>query len=421
MSLFAAATAVRAASPENPSTTLGNPARWLVDLFGGTSDAGVSVNEATSLKYSAVWNATTIISSDIATLPIDIFEKDKSGDKKEIPDHDLSRLLNHSPNEQMSAPAFRQAGMVHNLLWGNMYAGIVRNGSGKPASLLLLHPAHTYPEVSQGRLRYISRMLLNGDNISLEIKPSDMIHVPGLTTDGITGLSVIGHARNAIGLGLAMEKFGSKFFSNGANLSGVIEHPGTFKDAESKKNFAKSWHDVYSGTDNALKTAVLEMGMTYKNIGIPPNDAQFLDSRKFGINEIARWFNIPEYKLGSLDRATFNNIEHMAIDYVVRTIVPRLKFIKSEFERKLFTEREKIAGRYSIEFNINALLEGSIETKGRFIDLMIKNGVYNINDGRGFLNMNKVPGGDRHFIQRDKMPLDRYDDFVDRTVFPTNV
>ena len=412
MSLFAAAN--KRASVENPSTNLARPAQWLVDVFGGgQSDAGIDITESSSLKFSAVWNAVTIYSSTIATLPVKVFERDVTGNKTERPDHPSAPLVGTRPNDLMTGSTFKQAGTAHNLLWGNFYAAISRNGRGDPRELTLLDPSRTKPEKRSDRIVIVTR-LDDGSEIQFELR--DVIHVPGLSTDGIIGLSVITHARNTIGLGLATEKFGSRFFSNGAALSGVLEHPGKFRDEEAKRNFRKSWEEVYSGTDKAMKTAVLEHGMKYSRIGIPPEDAQFLETRKFSVNEIARWFNLPPHMLKDLDRATFSNIEQQAIEYVVHSLRPWLVKWEEEFERKLLTEEQKRSGRWEIRFNTNALLRGDSKAQADFIDKMIKNGVYALNDGLRFLGMNSVDGGDRRFIQRDRMPLDRIDEFVDKTV-----
>ncbi len=413
MSLLTAARH-RAASVENPSTSLSRPSQWLVDVFGGgASDSGITVNESTSLKYSAVWNAVTIYSAAMATLPVNVFEKDDQGNKTERPNEPSARAINN-PNDVQSAATFRQTGMVHNLLWGNFYAAIARNGRGEPVDLTILHPRNTRPEIYNGRLTYVTRV----EDVEIEIRPANMIHVPGLSTDGIEGLSVIGHAKNGIGLGLATEKFGNKFFKNGANLSGVIKHPGTFKDDDQKSKFRKDWQTVYGGTDNALKTAVLEMGMEYERIGIPPEEAQFLETRKFGVNEIARWFNLPPHMLKDQDATSTSrsNNEQQALEFVIHSLRPWLVKWETEFERKLLREDQKRSGMWSIKFNANALLRGDTSAQATFIDTMIKNGVYSLNDGRRFLDLNTVEGGQRHFIQRDRMPLDRFDEFVNETV-----
>lgn len=411
MSLFAAASYRASNSPESPLST---PSQWFIDLFsGGQSDAGENVNEKTALKYSAVWNAVSILSSAISTIPCKVYQRDASGNKTERPDHPAAALVGSMPNELMTGNIFKQTGMSHDLLNGNFYAAITRDGRGNPGELILLQPHLTEIRKLSDRFVYFT-VLEDGTSVKIEI--SDMVHVPGLSSDGLTGLSVIGHAKNAIGLGLATEKFGSKFFKNGANLGGVIEHPGTFKDKQTKKDFAKSWKETYAGGNNSLKTAILEMGMKYTPIGIPPEDAQFLETRKFGVTEVARWFNLPPHMIKDLDRSTNNNIEQQAIEFVVHSLRPWLVKWEEEFERKLLTNQQRRSGRWGIKFNVNALLRGSSEAQSRFIDTMIKNGVYSINDGRRFLDQNTVDGGDRHFIQRDKMPLDRYDEFVDKTI-----
>ncbi len=411
MSIFSAAE--KRASLENPSTNLANPRQWLIDVFGGgASDSGVHVNESSALKYSAVWNATTILSTAVSTIPIKVYEKDDEGNKEQRPNHPASRLISNMPNELQSGATFKQTGMVHNLLWGNFYSAIARNGRGDPTDLTLIHPKFVELVRDNGRLAYEVKV----DEDVVVINPADMIHVPGLSSDGFKGLSVIGHAKNGIGLGLATEKFGNKFFGNGANPSGVIEYEGKFKDQETRDNFKKKWNDAYGGVENAMKTAILEMGMKYTPISIPPNDAQFLETRKFGVTEISRWFNLPPHMLKDMEHATFSNIEQQALEFVVHSLRPWLVKWETEFERKLLTEDQKRSGRWQIKFNVNALLRGDSSAQAEFIDKMIKNGVYSINDGRKFLDQNTIEGGDRHLIQRDRMPLDRFDEFVDNTV-----
>ncbi len=411
MSLFSIAE--KRASVENPSTNLANPRQWLIDVFGGgASDSGMAVNESTSLKYSAVWNATTILSTAVSTIPIKIYEKDSNGNKQQRPDHPASRLIGNMPNDLQSGATFKQTGMLHNVLWGNFYAAITRNGRGDPTELTLVPPKFTTIKNDRDGMGYEVR---TNDGLFV-IRPADMLHVPGLSSDGFEGLSVIGHAKNGIGLGLATEKFGSKFFSNGANPSGVIEYEGKFKDQDTRDNFKRVWNDTYGGVSNSLKTAILEMGMKYTPISIPPNDAQFLETRKFGVNEIARWFNLPPHMLKDMEHATFSNIEQQALEFVVHSLRPWLVKWEAEFERKLLTEEQKRSGRWEIKFNVNALLRGDSSAQAEFIDKMIKNGVYSINDGRRFLDQNTIPEGDRHMIQRDRMPLDRFDEFVDNTV-----
>lgn len=411
MSIFAAAE--KRASVENPSTSLSKASEWLIDwVGGGESDSGISVNEDTALKYSAIWNAVTIYGTGISTIPVKVYERDENGNKQERPDHPAANLVGDFPNDLQSGCTFKQTGMAHNLLWGNFYAAISRDGRARPNSLTLLHPRNVEVDTSRNRLVYVVRV---EGRPEYEINVSDMIHVPGLSVDGFEGLSVISHAKNGIGLGLATEKFGNKFFKNGANLSGVIKHPGSFKDKDAQENFRKQWNKAYSGTDNALKTAILTLGMDYQSIGIPPEDAQFLETRKFGIPEVARWFNLPPHMLKDLEKATFSNIEQQALEYVVHSLRPWLVKWETEFKRKLLTEDQKRSGRWEIKFNVNALLRGDSEAQGLFIDQMIKNGVYSLNDGRKYLDLNTIEGGDRHFIQRDRMPLDRYDEFVEST------
>lgn len=402
------------ASPENPSTSLSNPSSWLIDLFsGGGTHAGINVNEKSALKYSAVWNAITIYASAFSSLPVKVFQRDSDDNKQEVQSHPASRLVGKFPNDLMTGATYKQHGGAHLVSWGNWYSAIARDGRGAPTELVLLLPDRTKPVMDNGRLHYETKTD-SGQRVRIELQ--DMLHIPGLGFDGIEGYSVISHARNSIGIGMAAEKFGGKFFDNGANMSGVLQQdmgsPG-FGDKDSKKEWMQSWRDAYTGTDNALKTALLKPGMSYERIGIPPEDAQFLETREFGIRDVARWFDLPPHMLKSLESQPRANIEQQAIEYVIHSLRPWLVKIEQELERKLLTEQQKRSGQWEIKFNVNALLRGDSEAQSNFIDTMIKNGVYSINDGRRFLDLNTVENGDRHFVQQNLMPLDRTDEVID--------
>lgn len=402
------------ASPENPSTSLANPASWFMDLFAGATHAGVNVNEKTALRYSAVWNAITIYSNAFASLPVKVFQRDSDGNKQEVQSHPATRLVGKSPNDLMTGATFKQHGGAHLVSWGNWYSAIARDGRGAPKELILLTPDKTKPVMNNGRLHYETEL---NDGTRMKIEVADMIHVPGLGFDGVEGYSVIKHARNSIGISMAAEKFGGKFFDNGANMSGVLKQdaqsPG-FKSKDDKEDWLRSWRQAYTGTDNALKTALLKPGMSYERIGIPPEDAQFLETREFGIRDVARWFDLPPHMLKSLESQPRSNIEQQAIEYVIHSLRPWLVKIEQELEKKLLTEQQKRSGQWQIKFNVNALLRGDSEAQSEFIDKMIKNGVYSINDGRRFLDLNTVENGDRHFVQQNLMPLDRTDEVIDQ-------
>jgi HK97 family phage portal protein len=287
--------------------------------------------------------------------------------------------LHDEPNPEMTALIFRETMQAHVLTWGNGYAEIQRNQAGQPVALWPVTPDRVTPERPiedpTGPIRY--RVFNQGGREAL-VPASDMLHVPGLGWDGTKGYSVVGKARESISLGLATQNFGATFFSNGASFGGIFTHPKTFAPG-AKETFEKSIRDATQGVGRAHNFITLQEGVTYTQLGIPPDDAQFLETRKFQITEIARWFNIPPHKLGDLERATFSNIEHLAIEYVTDTLRPWLVRWEQEINRKLIAKQER--GIQYVEHQMDALLRGDL--KSRF-------DAYAVGRQWGFLTLNQI-------------------------------
>lgn len=408
MSIFSEALELRG-NPENPSTSLSDPDSWLFSVLGATkADSGISVNERTALTHSAVWNAVQILTFTKAYLSIDIFEE-VDGNRVKRPTLPAHRLLNHRAERNVTSFTHNQSGFAQALLWGNYLADIERDNRGAPTTLRLLDVSKYSPETEAGSPVIVNRETGKVRNMA------NTLHVPGMGYAGFWGLSVIGYAKNSIGLGLATERFGNKFFSNGTNLSSYIEFPGKFKDDDQKKEFARKWKENYGGLDRSSGTAVLDQGMKLHQLGIPPEDAQFLQTRKFTIEDVARWYNLPVHMLKELARSTNNNIEHQGIEFVQYSLNPWLKKFEQEYESKLLTEEQLRSGRFKIRHNVNSLLRGDIKSQGEFIDKMISNGVYSINKGLGYLGENGIGGlGDKRFINTASVPLDRIDEYIDK-------
>jgi HK97 family phage portal protein len=285
-------------------------------FYMGTSVTGKPVNERTALQTTVVYACVRIIAETIASLPLHVYHNLDRG-KERAPTHPLYPLLHDAPNPEMTSFVFRECLMSHLLLWGNAYAQIIRDGRGRVLSLYPLLPDRMTPDRdTKGRLFYIYQK----DGQVHYLSPEDVLHIPGLGFDGILGHSPIALARNAIGLNIAAEEYGGKFFANGANPSGILTTPGVIKDPEKVRS---AWSKAYSGA-NAHKVAVLEENLHYERISIPNNEAQFLETRKFQIEEICRIFQVPPHLVASLDRATFSNIESQSISFVVHTIRPWL-------------------------------------------------------------------------------------------------
>ena len=267
-------------------------------FFMGTSAAGKSVNERSAMQMTAVYACVRILSEAIAGLPLHLYRYKDDGGKEKAVDHPLYLLLHDEPNPEMSSFVFRETLMTHLLLWGNAYAQIIRNGKGEVIALYPLMPNKmTVDRDSDGHLYY--KYMKSTDeaptmpNSTVILPPSDVLHIPGLGFDGLVGYSPIAMAKNSIGMAIACEEYGARFFSNGAAPGGVLEHPGTVKEPQKIRD---SWNKSFMGTPNSHRIAVLEEGMKYTPIGISPNEAQFLETRKFQIKQRCYCNGIPPAK-----------------------------------------------------------------------------------------------------------------------------
>jgi HK97 family phage portal protein len=387
----------------------------LARLFAAPSaSAGVAVNEHTALNCSAVWSAVSIIAGDVASLPLILYKREGEG-KKRFTGHPLYRILHDEPNPEMSAIVFRETLQAHLLTWGNAYAEIERSQDGRVKYLWPLTPDRVAPFRDERTLRLKYRVAsTTGPDIIFS--SDDILHVPGLGYDGMAGYSVIAKARESIGLGMATERFGGTFFGNGSTFGGALVHPKGLSD-KARKNLTDSLEARHQGVDRAHRFLVLEEGMTYERFGIPPNDAQFLETRKFQITEIARWFQIPPHKLGDLERATFSNIEHQSLDYYKSCLRKWLVRWEQEINRKLISPSER--NIQFAEHNLEGLLRG--DQKSRF-------DAYAVGRQWGWLTANNIlrlenmdplgPEGDMTLVPHNMMPASRVNEIVDAQVSP---
>ena len=238
---------------------------------------------------------------------------------------------------------------------------------------------------------------------TVRLKPSDVLHVPGLGFDGLVGYSPIAMAKNAIGLAIAAEEYGSKFYANGAAPSGVLEHPGILKDPSKVRD---SWNETFGGSGNAHKIAVLEEGMKYTPISINPSEAQFLETRKFQIDEIARIFRVPPHMIGDLERSTFSNIEQQSLEFVKYTLEPWLVRWEQSMTRALISQSDK--SKYFIKFNVDGLLRGDYQSRMNGYATARQNGWMSANDIRELENLDRIPaeeGGDLYLINGNMTKL----------------
>ena len=370
-------------------------------LFGRTT-SGKPVNERTAMQTTAVYACVRILAEAVASLPLHVYEYQDDGGKKLVHDHPLYYLLHDEPNPEMTSFVFRETLMSHLLIWGNAYAQIIRDGAGRVLGLYPLLPDKMdVQRDDRGNIYYVysrnsdeNPMFKEYGNIKL--KAEDVLHIPGLGFDGLIGYSPIAMAKNAVGMTLACEEYGASFFANGANPGGVLEHPGVLKDPSKVR---ESWNSVYRGVSNAHKIAVLEEGMKYQQIGIPPEEAQFLETRKFQINEIARLYRIPPHMVGDLDKSSFSNIEQQSLEFVKYTLDPWVIRWEQSLQRSLLLPGEK--GKYFIKLNVDGLLRGDYQSRMNGYAVGRQNGWFSANDIREMENMNPIPdeeGGNLYLI-----------------------
>lgn len=370
-------------------------------LFGRTT-SGKPVNERTAMQTTAVYACVRILAEAVASLPLHVYEYQDDGGKKLVHDHPLYYLLHDEPNPEMTSFVFRETLMSHLLIWGNAYAQIIRDGAGRVLGLHPLLPDKMEVQRDdKGNIYYVYSR--NSDENptfkeygNIKLKAEDVLHIPGLGFDGLIGYSPIAMAKNAVGMTLACEEYGASFFANGANPGGVLEHPGVLKDPSKVR---ESWNSVYRGVSNAHKIAVLEEGMKYQQIGIPPEEAQFLETRKFQINEIARLYRIPPHMVGDLDKSSFSNIEQQSLEFVKYTLDPWVIRWEQSLQRSLLLPGEK--GKYFIKLNVDGLLRGDYQSRMNGYAVGRQNGWFSANDIREMENMNPIPdeeGGNLYLI-----------------------
>ena len=377
-------------------------------FFLGGSTSGKSVTERSAMQMTAVYSCVRILSEAIAGLPLHLYRYTPDGSKVKAVDHPLYLLLHDEPNPEMSSFVFRETLMTHLLLWGNAYAQIIRNGKGEVVALYPLMPNRmSVDRDKHGQLYYTytrasdETPTMNGMTVLLP--PSDVLHIPGLGFDGLVGYSPIAMAKNAIGLAIATEEYGAKFFANGAAPSGVLEHPGTIKDPSRVR---EAWMSQFGGSANSGKVAVLEEGMKYTPISISPEQAQFLETRKFQINEIARIFRIPPHMVGDLEKSSFSNIEQQSLEFVKYTLDPWVIRWEQSIQRALLRPEEK--KRYFAKFNVEGLLRGDYQSRMNGYAVARQNGWMSANDIRELENLDRIPaeaGGDLYLVNGNMLPM----------------
>lgn len=379
----------RAVSAESD---LSNPAPWLYDALGALSTStGINVTPESSLQFSAVYACVKVIGDQIASFPKGIYKR-VSDKEREKSSHYLGNKIALEPSEFYSAFDFWEAINACTLLWGNGFARIYRNSDYSIDYFDIIHPSNVkiwYGLVNGKKLLFYEQI-----DTKEPIPARDMLHFKGLSFDGVQGKSVIANfAKESIGLSIAAEKFGARFFGHDTLMTKYLSHPAALSE-EAKKNLVQSWQTSEAGLDNSFKLKILEEGMKLENVGIPPEQAQFLGTRQHQVEEICRWFKVQPHLVQHLLRSTNNNIEHQGIEFATQTLTPWVTKYEMELNRKIFTEREK--GKLYVKFNMDSLLRGDIKTQTEYFRAAIQWGWMSPNEVRELKDMNPRDGGDEY-------------------------
>ena len=390
---------------------LTNPAQWLVDMFGGRASAtGQVVTPATAIGAPAVLAAVSALSRVVANLPLHVYVRDDQDRRRKALDHALYPLLHRAPNPEITSFEWRELAQTHVMLWGNAYAEVVRNGAGRVTALWPWTPDRVRVERdSQGQLIYwlrLPRLGTTGASVPEVPFLADRVwHLRGFSLDGVLGVPPTATAREAIGLTLAVEEYGARFFGQGTTPGGTLEHPGRLGPAAVERLKA-SWDQMHTGTQNSHRVAILEEGMKFNALQIQNEHAQFLETRKFQVADVARVFGLPPHMVGDLERATFSNIEHQGIEFVRYTLGPWCGRWEQRSTLALLTPSER--QRYYVEHDLGGILRGDRLAQVQAYREEIMAGISTINEVRRLDNRDPIgEQGDVHWMQAQMTPLER--------------
>ena len=350
-----------------------------------------------ALTLSSVWCAVRLLSESVSSLPCGVYTKEPNGDKVEAVNDRIYNLIKFKPNNYQNKITFFEYVMMSICMTGNSYVQIVRDNSGNPVQLMPIDSALVDVVINEGELFY----QIDGGGV---LDSADVLHFKTLTDDGIVGLSPIDQCAKAINWGINVEEFGSTFFKNGAKPSSVLSTDRALSETAIQR-LKNSFNSSYSKLSQSNSTIILEEELTFKPISISPEQAQFLASRQFSIEEVARIFNVPPHMLKDLTKSSFNNIEMQSQEFVTYTLMPYITRIENEMNLKLFRTNE--LGYKFIEFNVNGLLRGDVKSRNEAYKTAITNGYMSINEVRQKENLNSIEGGDKHFMQLNMTTIEK--------------
>lgn len=363
--------------------------RLLDHYGGGRTKAGVTVSAETAMRYSAVYACVQVLAQDVAKVPLIMYRRKPDGGKERAVDHPLYWILHDQPNGWQTSYDWRSQKQTHLELRGNAFSHIVRYRD-EIRELIPINPACV--AVEQDSAWRVQFRVSESGRAPRTYATRDILHLRGLSTDGLVGLSPIGMAREGIGLALAAEQHGGRMFSNGARPGGVLRHPGVMSD-EAQERFKTAVEQATTG-ENAFRLLVLEEGMEWNQVGLSSVDAEWLASRKFQVEDIARFYRVPLHKIQSLDRATNNNIEHQSLEYVIDSLMSRLTMWEQRLKMALLTPAER--KEFYFEFLLDGLLRGDTKSRWEAYRIARLSSALSANEIRARENMDPYDGGDTY-------------------------
>jgi len=366
-------------------------------LAGGTN-SGMSVNAESAMRVSAVYACVRVLSESVAQLPFIYYQRE--GNKKQrASSRRLYTLLHDAPNDFQTSFGWRETKTAHLCLRGNAYSFINRSITGDILELLPMHPDRV--DVKQNKDYSLSYTFLDQDNVVIPLRQDQVFRLTGMSLDGVNGLNPIAYQRETLGIALAADKHTALSFKNGSKMTGILKREGHFKDKDVAKRVKESWDESVSG-NNAYSTPVLEDGLNWMPVSMTNKDAQYIESRKYQTEDIARIFRVPPHKIGHLEQSTNNNIEHQGLEFVTDSLMPWLIRWEQSVVRDLLTMEER--KRYFAEFLVDGLMRGDTAARGDFYTKLFNMGAISPNEIRAKENMNPRKDGDDYYIQLNMEP-----------------
>lgn len=367
--------------------------------IGRESATGIAVDDRSALAMSAVWASIQVLCNAISAAPLIVYERQSPRGKRRAVDHHLYPLLHHRPNPEQTSAEWLSMMMVGLCTRGNGISQVVRETSDRPRELWPLRPDRTrLTRTPSGKLVYVTRLASGAEHA---IPRDEIYHVRGLSSDGLWGLSPIDAAREAIGLGLAHERYSARFYANDARPGGVLEHP-TKLSPDAHGRLKDDWRNIHEGLDQSHRVAILEEGMKFHDMGVTPEAAEFVAGRNFQVRDIARFFNVPLHMIQDLERATFSNIEHQSTGFVRYTMLPWFRRFEQRALADLLSPREQET--HFVEFLVDGLERGDLQSRTSHYREMFGIGALSPNDIRSLENMNPREGGDEYFVPLNFTP-----------------